>query len=203
MEAAAAPPHFMECPQHNPTLGGRERGASKDTLRTSLCFRRAGRLHRLVWFNESGGGIYFGFLGGLQENHHSYHADGTRHLKMGGQYVPHGKDVPLVDVRGVLQLGHASLSLSETWFSDSTAYAGDNQTETVVVIDDGHFEEGGRCGLDVWLLDRASEAELYARLAAQASAVQDSKVIADVVSSLDSYRGHKIALTVRAVKAWS
>ena len=151
-----------------------------------------------MWLNESGGGLYYGFLGGQQEAHESYHADGTRHSKLGGEYFPAGQAIPIAEWQGVLQLGHASMSLSDAWFSDATAYAGDERTETVVVIDDSHFTGARRCALDVWLLDRASEPRLYEILAESAGMLKQFTMIADVVSSLDCYPRHKVAITVRS-----
>lgn len=167
-------------------------------MRISLCFRRVGGLYRLVWLNESGGGLYYGFLGAQQESHESYHADGIRHTKLGSDYHPSGKSAPISEWRGVLQLGHVSMPFTDNWLSAATAYIGDEKTETVVIIDESHFREGRTCALDIWLLDRASEPELYEILAKHLSNDSTFTMIADVVSSLDSYPDHKVAITLRS-----
>lgn len=167
-------------------------------MRIALCFRRGKSLYRLIWLNESGQGLYYGFLGAIEETHQSYHVDGTRHTKIGTEYHPAGKGVPISDWRGVLQLAHVSMSLSKEWLSSATAYVGDGKTETVVILDESHFLGGRSCNLDFWLLDRASEPKLYDLLAAHVAGQSDFNILADVVVSLDCFPDHKVAITFRA-----
>ena len=169
-------------------------------MRISICFRRGSRIHRLVWLNESTAGIYLGVLGGQREFHVSYHQDGTRHAKFDSEYQNRFSDVPIAAHTGVKQLEHLSLSMTKEWFSAATLYRGDEKTETLVLLDEGLFQGRDTCSLDVWLLDRAAEPELFAVVGRLLAANKAFQVVAEMVAALDHFPNHKIALTLRTAR---
>lgn len=169
-------------------------------MRISLCFRRDDQIYRLVWLNESTNGIYLGVLGGREEFHVSYHQDGTRHAKLDSEYHNRFSDVPIASHTGVRQLDHLSLAMTKEWFSAATVYDGDEKTETLVLLDEGLFRKRDTLALDVWLLDRASEPELFSMVGRILAADKTFQVIAEAVVALDHFPSHKIALTLRTAR---
>src|SRR3989442_9081181 len=130
-------------------------------MRIAVCFRRSGQVYRLVWVNEDKGGIYLGYLGVQAEAHWSYHRDGRSHTKIGSEYYNQSDGIPIEDWKGVRQLSNTYMPLSSNWFSAARVYGGDNKTETVLLVDETSFSGGRFCSLDLWLIDRDSEAELF------------------------------------------
>lgn len=167
-------------------------------MRIALCFRRAGQVYRLVWVNEDSGGIYFGYLGAQNDAHWSYHRDGRSHTKLGSAYVNQSDEIPIEDWQGVRQLGNTYMPLTDNWFSAATEYSGDGKTETVLIVDEKSFSEGRFCSLDMWLIDRDSEADLFELVGRHMSFEPRYTIVAEVVASLDFFPNHKIALTLRA-----
>lgn len=169
-------------------------------MRTALCFRRDSSIYRLVWLNENSNGIYLGFLGGQQEFHISYHQDGTRHDKLDTEYHNRFSDVPISSHVGVKQICHSSLSMTREWFSAATAYAGDEKTETLILLDERLFHERDTLALDVWLLDRASEPLLFSMIGRTIASDKKFHVIGEVIMALDAFPNHKLALTLRSAR---
>ena len=169
-------------------------------MRISLCFRRDKQVYRLVWLNESKDGVYLGVLGGQREFHVSYHQDGTRHAKLGSEYHNRFSDVPITSHTGVKQVDHLSLSMTKEWFSAATAYPGDEKTETLILLDEGLFRGRDTLALDVWLLDRASDPELFSTIGKILVADEKFQVIAEMVAALDHFPDHKIAITLRSAR---
>ncbi len=167
-------------------------------MRIAVCFRRNGRVYRLVWVNEDKGGIYLGHLGGQTEAHWSYHRDGRTHTKYGSEYVNQNNEIRIDDWRGVRQLCNSYLPLTENWFSAATAYNGDSKTETVLLVDDKSFSNDRFCSLDLWLIDRQSEAKLFDIVGKFMSSEPQFTIVAEVVTSLEHFPNHKVALTLRA-----
>lgn len=167
-------------------------------MRIAVCFRRNGRVYRLVWVNEDKGGIYLGHLGGQTESHWSYHRDGRTHTKYGSEYVNQSDGIPIDDWRGVRQLCNSYMPLTDNWFSAATAYDGDSKTETVLLVDETSFSHGRFCSLDLWLIDRQSEAALFELVGRHMSSEPQLTIVAEVVASLDHFPNHKVGLTLRA-----
>lgn len=169
-------------------------------MRISICFRRDNQIYRLVWLNESNGGVYLGVLGGQQEYHVSYHQDGTRHAKLDLEYHNRFSDVPIASHTGVKQLDHLSLAMTKEWFNAATRYPGDEKTETLVLLDEGLFCGRDTLALDVWLLDRASEPQLFGAVGRMLAAEKNFQVVAEMVVTLDHFLNHKIGLTLRTAR---
>ena len=167
-------------------------------MRISICFRRAGQVHRLVWVNEDSGGVYLGHLGAQSESHWSYHRDGRTHIKLGSEYLNPSEGIPIKDWRGVRQLCHTHMPMTDNWFSAATAYGGDRKTETVLIVDDKSFSGERFCSLDLWLIDRDSESELFALVGKHFTSEPRDTIVAEVVASLDHFPNHKLAVTLRS-----
>ena len=167
-------------------------------MRISVCFRRSGQVYRLVWVNEDRNGVYLGFLGAQTESHWSYHRDGRTHSKLGEDYVNQNNSIPIEDWKGVRQLFNAYMPLTGNWFSAATTYEGDKKTETVLLVDERSFSDDRFCSLDLWLIDRDSEAALFARVGEHLSSDPKYTIVAEIVSALDHFPNHKIALTLRS-----
>lgn len=90
------------------------------------------------------------------------------------------------------------MPLTENWFCAATAYDGDNKTETVLLVDERSFSNERFCSLDLWLIDRQSEAALFDRVGKHMSSEPQFTIVAEVVASLDHFPNHKLALTLRA-----
>jgi hypothetical protein len=169
-------------------------------MRIALCFRRSDNIHRLIWITESRNGIYLGFQGAKQEFHISYHQDGRRHAKVGSDYHNRFNDVQIASHKGVRQLHHVSLSITKKWFTAETAYSGDNKTETLFLLDEALFRNQDMLALDIWLIDRASEQELFGTVGRLIKSDPAFKIITEIVASLDSFPEQKIALTLRSAR---
>ena len=167
-------------------------------MRISLCFRRAGAVYRLVSVNEDSGGIYLGYLGGQSEAHWSYHLDGRSHTKIGSEYYNQTDGIPIEDWRGVRQLSNSYMAMTDNWFSAATAYPGDRKTETVLLLDESSFDRGRFCSLDLWLLDRAAEGEFFDLVGKHLASAPGYTMVAEIVSALDHFPDHKIAVTLRS-----
>jgi hypothetical protein len=139
-------------------------------------------------------------LGHGQDNHVSYHRDGTRHFKLGSETHVRSTDAPIALHKNWKQLGHFSLPLTTDWFNAKTAYAGDEKTESLVLLDERLLHGKDTLALDVWLLDRASEPELLATVARLIVADPSFKIVAELVLSLENFPDHKIALTLRSAR---
>ena len=169
-------------------------------MRIALCVRLDKRLFRLVWINESKNGIYVGILGAKQESHASYHQDGNQHAKAGADYHNQFSDAPIAAHKGVKQLGHLSLPLTKNSFSPKMDYSGDEKTESLLLLDERLLWNKDTLALDLWLLDRASEPQLLDIAAKVLASDCRIQVLAELVSSLDNFPGHKIALTLRSAR---
>ncbi len=169
-------------------------------MRIALCVRHQRTIFRLVWLNESNAGIYVGVLGSAQDAHVSYHRDGTRHYKSGSEYHNRFKDTPIEAHVGARQLQHASLSLTKEWFNARTLYDGDDQTESIVLLDQRLVFGMDTLALDIWLTDRASEHELLRQMAEQARSDANYHIVAELISALDYFPRHKVAFTLRAAR---
>lgn len=88
----------------------------------------------------------------------------------------------------------------ERIFSAATAYPGDEKTETLILLDEGLFRGRDTLALDVWLLDRASEPELFSTIGRILVADEKFQVIAEMVAALDHFPDHKIAITLRSAR---
>jgi hypothetical protein len=169
-------------------------------MRIALCFRRNDNIHRLVWITESKNGIYLGIQGAKQEVHISYHQDGTRHAKLGTDYHNGFSDVQIASHKGVRQLYHVSLPITKAWFTTGTAYSGDNKTESLFLLDEVLFRDRDTLALDVWLLDRSSERELFGTVGKLINSDPAFQIITEIVASLDGFPEQKIALTLRSAR---
>ncbi len=169
-------------------------------MRIALCIRYQQQMFRLIWINESKNGIYVGVLGAQQDSHVSYHQDGTRHVRLGSEYHNRFSDTPIASHKDVKQLDHFSLSLTKNWFNSKTAYAGDEKTESLVLLDERLLYNKDTLALDVWLLDRASELKLLDTVARLIASDPSFQVVAELVSALDNFPDHKIALTLRSAR---
>jgi hypothetical protein len=168
-------------------------------MRIALCVRHLQAIYRLVWLNESKVGIYVGTLGGAEDAHLSYHKDGTQHMKMGEGYHNRDKCTPIAAHVGFKHLGHFSLSLTKGCFNRKTTYRGDGKTKSVVLIDERLLLWRDTLALDVWLTDRPSEYELL-RTIANKRMDHRFQVVAELVSALDHFPLHKLAITLRAAR---
>lgn len=169
-------------------------------MRISICFRRANKIYRLVWLNESKAGVYLGLLGGQQEFHVSYHQDGTRHAKLDSEYHNRFSDAPIASYTGFKQLDHMSLAMTKEWFSAATEYTSDEKTQSVVLLDECLFAGRDTCALDVWLLDRASETDFLGTIGRRLVADKKFDVITELVVALECFPKHKIGITLRAAR---
>jgi hypothetical protein len=169
-------------------------------MRLALCIRYQQKIFRLLWINESRSGIYVGVLGREADSHASYHRDGTRHFKRGSEHHTRFSDTPIASHKGPKQLGHFSLPLTTDWFNEKTAYAGEEKTETVVLLDEQVLHDNDTLALDVWLLDRASESELLDAVARLIATQPNFNIVAELVLSLENFPAHKIALTLRSAR---
>jgi hypothetical protein len=122
------------------------------TMRIALCVRYHQQVFRLVWINESTNGIYVGVLGAKQDNHVSYHQDGTRHVKLGSEYRNRFSETPITSHKDVKQLYHFSLPITKDLFNSKTTYTGDEKTESLVLLDERLLYDKDTLALDVWLL---------------------------------------------------
>ena len=167
-------------------------------MRISICFRRAGQVHRLVWVNEDNAGVYLGHLGAQSDAHWSYHRDGRSHTKFGSQYLNQSTGIPIEDWRGVRQLCHTHMPMTDNWFSTATAYSGDGKIETVLIVDEKSFSGDRFCSLDLWLIDRDSESALFAMVGRSFASDPKDTIVAEVVASLDYFPSHKLAVSLRS-----
>ncbi len=165
-------------------------------MRIALCVRRDKTIFRLVWISESKAGIYIGTLGTQEDSHESYHQDGTRHTKIGSEYHNRWSDTPIALHTGFKQLGHSSLSLTKNWFNSKTTYAGDDKTESIVLIDERLLYGKDTLALDIWMTDRASEQKLLEVIAEHVVTRPEFHVVAELVSALDHFPEQKIAITL-------
>ena len=169
-------------------------------MRIALCVRFHKRLFRLVWLNESKNGIYVGILGTKQEIHLSYHQDGNRHMKAGAEYHNRFTDTPIAAHTGVKQLGHLSFPLTKNWFDPKRAYAGDEKTESLLLLDERLLWNKDTLALDVWLVERSSELQLLETVARPLASNSNFEVVAELACSLDNFPEQKIALTLRSAR---
>jgi hypothetical protein len=151
-----------------------------------------------VWVNEDKGETTLGTLVVKLSRTGRITSDGRTHTKYGSEYVNQSDGIPIDDWRGVRQLCNSYMPLTENWFSAATAYDGDNKTETVLLVDERSFSNERFCSLDLWLIDRQSEAALFDRVGKHMSSEPQFTIVAEVVASLDHFPNHKLALTLRA-----
>ncbi|HWH91242.1 MAG TPA: hypothetical protein VNV64_05540, partial [Candidatus Binatia bacterium] len=85
-------------------------------------------------------------------------------------------------------------------FNAKTAYAGDEKTETVVLLDERLLHGKDTLAVDVWLMDRASESELLDAVARLIEILPDFHIVAELVLSLENFPDHKLALTLRSAR---
>jgi hypothetical protein len=177
--------------------------ATMERMRTSICFRHAGVVRRLICVTESKAGIYVSHVLCGADIHMSYHTDGTCHTKQNGLVLglPMSR-VPIAEVKGVHQVVHMSVALALPALAFDAAYLGDQATETVLMLYDSLLSgTQQRFSLDVWLFDRPSENTFYSLpIHTSPSAGQ---ALADVVSTLDNFAGHKLALSFRAQPSYA
>jgi len=169
-------------------------------MNIALCVRHLQAIYRLVWLNESKVGIYVGTLGGAEDAHLSYHKDGTKHMKMREAYYNRDKCTPIAAHVGFKHFGHFSLSLTKSWFNDKTIYRGDKKTKSVVLIDERLLLGKDTLALDVWLTDRPSERELLRTILTHKRMDHQFQVVAELVSALDYFPHHKLAITLGAAR---
>jgi hypothetical protein len=162
-------------------------------MRVAFCTRHGSSIHRLVWGGESKAGFYVGVLGAREDSHASYHTDGTRHVRIGSQYHNRFADTPINEFQGFKQLDHFSLSLTKTWFNSKTLYAGDEKTESVVLLDEKLLQDKDTLALNVWLTDRKSEQDLLAVTAKGLASDPRFTLVGEFVASLDNFPEHKVA----------
>ena len=172
-------------------------------MRIALCVRHQKAIYRLVWLNESAAGIYVGVLGSTEDAHVSYHADGARHTKIGPEYINRFSDAPISSFAGFKQLDHFSLSLTKNWFNSKTVYAGDERTESIVLLDERLLSGADTLALDVWLTGRRSEFELLDVISKHVVTHPPFTVVGQFVSALENFPQHKIALTLRSARSRS
>ncbi len=163
-------------------------------MRIALCTRHGSSIYRLVWVGESKAGIYVGVLGAQEDSHASYHTDGTRHVRIGSEYHNRFADTPIKKFKGFRQLDHFSLSLTKNWFNAKTLYAGDEKTESVVLLDEKLLQDKDTLALDVWLTDRKSEQDLLAVTAKGPASDPKFTLVGEFVASLENFPDHKVAL---------
>ena len=166
-------------------------------MRIAICVRHQASIYRLVWLNEDKGGIY---LGAREDSHVSYHADGTRHVKMGIEYHNRFTDAPIASFTGFKQLDHFALSLTKEWFNPKTLYPGDRRTESSILVDESLLSGKDSLALDTWLTDRSSEQELLATIAHHVLPLAGFVVVSEFGSSLEHFPEHKLFLILRAAR---
>src|SRR5258708_5469517 len=163
--------------------------------RASICVRRTGKLYRLAWFNESKSGIYLGRFGSDLDHHHSYHRDGNRHQRGGGEAWQALDPPPLDSFAGVAQLESSTQWLAPVWLKPSTEFAGApaGELEVTVSADDSAGREL-YLSIDWWLLEHSSRIEME-RVASSMKAMHpDSVDPAYPQIPLDHYTEHSIAI---------
>jgi hypothetical protein len=153
-----------------------------------------------VWLSESKAGFYVGLLGGQNEFHHSYHTDGMRHDKLDSECHHRFSDFPIALHIGLKQIYHVSLPMTNNWFNSASEYHGDEKTETIILLDEALLLGCDTVALDVWLLDRTSEPILFETVGRISSSNEQLHMVGEVVTALENFPNHKIALTLRSAK---
>lgn len=170
-------------------------------MRAALCVRHNKVIYRLVYFNESRSGFFYGFMGGEKDFHSSYHGDGRRHDKSGRERFNRFRDKQIALHSGFKQLGNASLPLTKNWFNEKSRYIGDQKTESVILIDQCLLHEQDTLWLDVWMTDRASEQKNLDFIAEGVIKRPGVQLVAEHVYALDYFPKQKIILTLCTGKA--
>jgi len=172
-------------------------------MRISICIRRKTGTFRLVWVNESKTGVYLGNVGGTEESHVSYHQDGNRHFKVGDEYHGEFRDEPIVSFLGLKQLLHASMPITDQWFTESTKFAPDNKTHSVILVDEMRLIGFDTIAIDLFLLHRSAESEFVTELGKTVDGRAHFELNVATIVALDNFPEHKIGLALWAARTRS
>lgn len=167
-------------------------------MRSSICFRKSGAVHRLLWINESKAGIYLGHAGLREDFHVSYHQDGTRHFRMGDERVCGFKAAPIHTHEGVTHVTHGTIPLSGKWFTSANSFAIDEKTNNTIILDDSIFTGMNSLAYDFWLIGRSSEAQFVEIVGRMRNHRSPSRLIVESIAALDMFPSQKCGLTVWA-----
>src|SRR5262245_23022047 len=86
------------------------------TMRSYVCINHAGKVYKVVWFNEDRKGVYVGWYGTIKRDHFSYHTDGTKHFKHQALSIPQNqhKGTPINDIEDFQHVLFQLIPLSTT-----------------------------------------------------------------------------------------
>lgn len=133
-------------------------------MRFYICVNHEGRVYKFVWVNEDSKGIYLGMYGSFQGTHFSYHADGTRHLKLHGSPAPQleskGRSTPINQIQTHQQMGFQVLDLSH-WTPSTVGseyVKEDHASSAAVFLEEAVFSDR-TLAIDAYIFNQAKEQE--------------------------------------------
>lgn len=115
---------------------------------------------------------------------------------MANEYFHQLQDMPLQSHFGLKQLQHISMPLTPWIFNDESSYAGDDKTETTIILDHSVLEQYDTLAMDLLLMDRGTELD-YFRAGGLLASQEPFHMASEIVMSLTKFPRHKIALTLR------
>jgi hypothetical protein len=165
------------------------------TVRACICYRKEGSLYRAVWFTESNTGLYLGYYGSKTEHHHSFHADGRRHLRTrnGKDLLPKAKDMAIKDIHGCRQLLNVSLPLAGLE-SHTDKFRANERGDVVGMLDAPTGRD--RVSMDYCLLHRSEEVEFLANLGRPSPMFPFQTLLLCMTIALEHFPKHKVSFVV-------
>jgi hypothetical protein len=165
--------------------------------RASICVRRAGKLYRLAWFNESKSGIYLGRFGSDRDHHHSYHRDGNRHHKAGAETWQPFQHASLDSFKGIAQLESSTQWLAPVWLKPVTEFAGAPPGELEITVS-GDDPAGRELNLSIdwWLFEHPARVEMERVASSIGTMHPDAVDRAYREMPLDHYPDHSVAIVL-------
>jgi hypothetical protein len=170
-------------------------------MRVAICHLGPSGLTRLVWFTQSRAGVYLGYFGTSTDHHHSFHADGRRHLRTRTHkdLMPPSSDSRIDIHDAPRQLLNASISVLASP-GRVAPYCPSGRREQVVLITDAQLGGSDRISFDYYLMRRDGEpAFLRMPLQPMHSAVLSVSQLLHFTLPLEHFPEHKVGFSVRVL----
>lgn len=133
-------------------------------MRFYICVNHEGRVYKFVWINEDSKGIYLGMYGSFRGTHFSYHANGTRHVKLHGSQTPQleseDRSTPINQIQTHQQIAFEVLDLSN-WTPSTlgSEYQKEDRASSAAIFLDRAIFSDKTLAIDAYIFNRAKEQE--------------------------------------------
>ena len=169
-------------------------------MKIVACVRNGQALQKLVWFNESKGGVYLGVFARELDVHLSYHRDGRKHTKIGTDYIQRTQDTPLESFSGAKHLSHQAISIDGRSDSFWPRHAAFKTWDVTLVFDESQLLDSEWLALDFWLFESKLFFEIDSQLRELGSRYANFRLLTTYYHQLVAYPNLSMGIVFRAAR---